>query len=205
MIASMDQLTLVGRKRIAHDLLSALQSLGVVQIDPLESSHDALSKFALSDDQRKQKEGWDAAVSKSQALIEALGVQQVAAANRSDVPTNSADVNTQIASIASQVDRLVAERSDYKDELDVIANYLPVFRDVTPASSQLESSRYLQSLSFIVAAEKISEVQKNLSEALQDRVEISMRPRGKDVLMTAVAMKKDKDTLRAALSRSGSG
>jgi V/A-type H+/Na+-transporting ATPase subunit I len=203
MIASMDQITLVGRKRIAQELLSALQSLGVVQIDPLETSHDALGKFTLSEDQRKQKEGWDAAVSKSQALIEALGVQSVAASNRSDIPTNSADVNGQIANIASQVDRLVAERGEYRDELDLISTYLPVFRDVTPASSQLESSRYLQSVSFIAPSEKIADVQKNLAEALGDNVEVSIRPRSKDALMTAVVMKKDRDALRSALSRSG--
>jgi V/A-type H+-transporting ATPase subunit I len=203
MIASMDQITLVGRKRIAHELLSALQSLGVVQIDPLEPSHDALGKFTLSDDQRKQKEGWDAAVSKSQALIEALGVQSVFASNRSDVPANAADVNQQIATIASQVDRLVAERSEYRDELDVISTYLPVFRDVTPVSSQLETSRYLQSVSFIAPAEKIAEVQRNLTEILGDNVEVSIRPRSKDALMTAVVMKKDRDALRSALSRSG--
>jgi V/A-type H+/Na+-transporting ATPase subunit I len=202
-IASMDQLTLVGRKRIAHELLSALQSLGVMHIDPLETSHEALSKFTLSDDQRKQKEGWDVAVSKSQGLIDALGVQTTSVASRSDVPASHAEVENQLVAIASQVDRLVAERSDYRDELEVIATYLPVFRDVTPASSQLETSRYLQSMAFSVPAEKLEGVTQSLNDTLEGRVEVSARPRGKEMLMTAVVLKKDKDLLKSVLSRAG--
>jgi V/A-type H+/Na+-transporting ATPase subunit I len=203
MIAAMEQLTLVGRKRIAQDLLVSLQSLGVVQIDPLEPSSENLSKFVLKDNERKQKEGWDAAVSKSQALIDALGVGAVTPSSRADIPANSDEVNNQLAGIANQVDKLIAERADYRDELDVIQTYLPVFRDVTPASAQLDSSRYLQSVSFLVPADRAESVERSIRETLQDRVDVAMRPRGKEALVTAVALKKDKDLLRAALSRAG--
>jgi V/A-type H+/Na+-transporting ATPase subunit I len=203
MIAAMEQLTLVGRKRIAQDLLASLQSLGVVQIDPLEPSSENLSKFALKEGERKQKEGWDAAVSKSQNLIDALGVPGVVPSSRADVPNNADDINTQLAGIANQVDRLVAERADYRDELDVIQTYLPVFRDVTPASAQLDTSRYLQSVSFLVPVERADAVESSIRETLQDRVDVAIRPRGKEALVTAVALKKDKDLLRTALSRAG--
>jgi V/A-type H+/Na+-transporting ATPase subunit I len=203
MIAAMEQLTLVGRKRIAQDLLASLQSLGVVQIDPLEPSSDKLSKFVLKDAERKQKEGWDAAVSKSQALIDALGVQGAVPSSRADIPANAEEVTGQLSGIASQVDKLVAERADYRDELDVIQTYLPVFRDVTPASAQLDSSRYLQSVSFLVPADRAEAVEGTIREVLQDRVDVAMRPRGKEALVTAVALKKDKDLLRTALSRAG--
>lgn len=203
MIAAMEQLTLVGRKRIAQDLLASLQSLGVVQIDPLEPSSETLSKFVLKEGERKQKEGWDAAVSKSQNLIDALGVQAVTPSSRADIPANAEEVTSQLAGIASQVDKLVAERADYRDELDVIQTYLPVFRDVTPASAQLDSSRYLQSVSFLVPADRAEAVEGTIRETLQDRVDVAMRPRGKEALVTAVALKKDKDLLRTALSRAG--
>ena len=203
MIAAMEQLTLVGRKRIAQDLLASLQSLGVVQIDPLEPSGETLSKFALKDSERKQKEGWDAAVSKSQALIDALGVQGVVPSSRADIPANADEVNTQLAGIANQVDKLVAERADYRDELDVIQTYLPVFRDVTPASAQLDSSRYLQSVSFLIPGDRAESVERTIQETLEGRVDVAMRPRGKEALVTAVALKKDKDLLRTALSRAG--
>ncbi|MGL4609677.1 MAG: V-type ATP synthase subunit I [Trueperaceae bacterium] len=202
-IATMSQLTVVGRKRIAQDLLSSLQSLGVVQIDPLESSNEALSKFALKDAERSQKEGWDAAVSKSAGLIDALAVADASPANRADIPNNPTEVNAQLAAIASQVDKLVAERADYRDELEVIKTYLPTFRDLTPGSGQLDTSRYLQTLSFIAPAESVAAVEKTFRELLEDRVDIALRPRGKDFLVTAVALKKDKDLLRTAVSRSG--
>jgi V/A-type H+/Na+-transporting ATPase subunit I len=202
-IATMSQLTVIGRKKIAQELLSSLQSLGVVQIDPLEPSSEQLKKFVLNPSDKAQKEGWDAAVSKSAGLIDALSVQGVTASSRADVPNNAADVNVQLATIASQVDKLVAERADYRDELEVIKTYLPTFRDLTPSSGQLDTSRYLQTLSFLAPAESLPAIEKNFRDILQDRVDIAARPRGKDMMITAVALKKDKELLRTAVSRSG--
>jgi V/A-type H+/Na+-transporting ATPase subunit I len=202
-IATMSQLTVIGRKGVAKDLLSSLQSLGVVQIDPLEPSSEQLKRFALNDADRAQKEGWDAAVSKSAGLIDALGVGEVASGNRADLPNNAADINAQLATIASQVDKLVAERADYRDELEVIKTYLPTFRDLTPSSGQLDTSRYLQTLSFIAPAESFPNIENTFREILQDRVDIAARSRGKDLLVTAVTLKKDKELLRTAVSRAG--
>jgi V/A-type H+/Na+-transporting ATPase subunit I len=202
-IATMSQLTVVGRKRVAQDLLSSLQSLGVVQIDPLEPTNEALSRFALKESERSQKEGWDAAVSKATGLIDALGAQSAVPTNRADVPNNASEVNVQLATIASQVDKLVAERADYRDELDVIGTYLPTFRDLTPSSGQLDTSRYLQTLSFIAPAERLPAIEATFKELLQDRVDIAARAKGKEVVITAVALKKDRDLLRTAVSRAG--
>jgi V/A-type H+/Na+-transporting ATPase subunit I len=202
-IATMSQLTVIGRKKIAQELLSSLQSLGVVQIDPLEPSTEQLKKFVLNPSDKAQKEGWDAAVAKSAGLIDALGVQGVGSSSRADVANNAADVNAQLATIASQVDKLVAERADYRDELEVIRTYLPTFRDLTPSSGQLDTSRYLQTLSFIAPAESLPAIEKNFRELLQDRVDIAARPRGKDMMITAVVLKKDRELLRTAVSRSG--
>jgi V/A-type H+/Na+-transporting ATPase subunit I len=202
-IATMSQLTVIGRKGVAKDLLSSLQSLGVVQIDPLEPSSEQLKKFVLNDADRAQKEGWDAAVARSAGLIDALGVTDVAPGNRADLPNNAADINAQLATIASQVDKLVAERADYRDELEVIKTYLPTFRDLTPSSGQLDTSRYLQTLSFIAPAESFPAIENTFREILQDRVDIAARSRGKDLLVTAVTMKKDKELLRTAVSRAG--
>ncbi len=199
----MNQLTVIGRKGVAKDLLSSLQSLGVVQIDPLEPSSEQLKKFALNDADRAQKEGWDAAVAKSAGLIDALGVTDVAPGNRADLPNNASDINAQVATIASQVDKLVAERADYRDELEVIKTYLPTFRDLTPSSGQLDTSRYLQTLSFIAPAESFPAIENTFREMLQDRVDIAARSRGKDLLVTAVTMKADRELLRMAVSRAG--
>jgi V/A-type H+/Na+-transporting ATPase subunit I len=202
-IATMSQLTVIGRKKIAKDLLSSLQSLGVVQIDPLEPSTEMLKRFSLNAMDKAQKEGWDAAVAKSAGMIDALSVQGVAPASRSDIPNNASEVNAQLATIASRVDKLVAERADYRDELDVIRTYLPTFRDLTPSSGQLDTSRYLQTLSFIAPAESYPNIEKTFREILQDRVDIAARSKGKDLLVTAVTLKKDRDLLRTAVSRAG--
>ena len=62
----MDQLTVVGRRSVANDLLVSLQSLGVVQVDPLETTEDVpLERLRLADADRAQKDGWDAAVARS--------------------------------------------------------------------------------------------------------------------------------------------
>ena len=204
MIAYMDQLTLVGRRTIADDLLVSLQSLGVVQIDPLEPGEGIdLAKLQLKQADRELKEGWDAAVSKSATLIDAIGATDITPASRNDVPANLEGIQEYLNTVASQVDKLIAERGETKDELDVINLYLPLFRDFAPTLAQLEDSYYLTGSAFVVPAEKLADVREQFNEALDGRVILSTRERGKEILVVAAVLKSDADNLRAALGRTG--
>ncbi len=201
MIAMMDQLTVIGRRSIAKDLLVALQSLGVVQVDPLETSEDMLERLKLSSEDQQAKEDWTAIVTRTDYLLGLLGVDE--SAGRTEVPSKLDDIKTQLASIGKQVDQLVAERDTLRDDLDIVGVYLPLLRDLAPSLAQFDDSRYLTATAFSITADKLEASLATIEEALESRVVFQTRPRGKDMLVIAAALRKDRDILRAAISRTG--
>lgn len=204
MIASMDQLTVVGRRGIAGELLQALQSLGVMQIDPLEPEEGlSLVKLNLNPEQKQEAERWSATFSRTEGLIRNLAAGGVAAAARSEIPTELDGIEAYLSDVAERVDQLVAERADASDELEVIQTYLPVFRQVAPALAQLQGSRYLAGTAFLMAPEDLDGVRVALTDAMADRFLLTSRPYGRDLMVVAVSLFKDRPDVRQVLSRAG--
>ena len=204
MIAEMDHLTVVGRRSAAHDLLVSLQSLGVVQVDPLETSEDVpLERLRLAETDQSQKDGWDRAVARSAGLLDALAVQRVKPAGRSEVPGKLDELTAALENVGKNVDALIAERGEIRDELDVVGTYLPVFRDLAPTLAQFDDSRYLFGTAFAVAADALDDALRALETDLDGNIAFSTRPRARDVLVVAVVLKQDAADLKAAVSRAG--
>lgn len=205
MIAPMDQLLLVGRRGIAHELLIALQKLGVVHIDPLQPKEgQQLSRLRLTGEDRKRKEGWDAVVAKSEGLLTTLAVDEYRVAPaRGEVPADLETLIDSLNDLGTQVDQLVAERNEIRDELEVVSSYLPFFRELAPTLAQLEASRFLYGSAFVTTPESFRKVQAGLGEALEERIELSTKPLGKQLLVIAAVPKGDRDRYKAALGRYG--
>ena len=186
MIAEMDQLLVVGRRSIAQEVLASLQNLGVVQVDPLEptlesSEGQKLAKLKLREADQATKDGWNAAVARSESLIDVLGAADVTPSPKSETPGSLADIQTYLKSVNAQVEDLVAERGEVRDELDVINTYLGVFRGLAPSLAQLERSRYLTGVAFAVNADAFEETRQKLEQALDGRILLAARPSGKQL------------------------
>ncbi len=206
MIAPMDQLLIVGRRGIAYELLVSLQSLGVVQIDPLEPGEEqALARMRLRDDDRARKEGWDKAVADVEGLLTSLQVDPHLAPARGEVPNDLDAIQQYLDELGSQVDQLIAERSRLRDELDVLGSYLPFFRELAPTLAQLEGSRYLRGSAFVTTPDAFARVDEALKEALNERYALSSKPLGRQVLVVVAVFKGDYGTLKATLGRLGLG
>lgn len=204
MIAPMDQITVVGRRSLAHDLLTSLQSLGVVQIDPVIPGEGLdLKRYALSDEDRVKRDAWEAIVARAESLIVALGVEQVSAASKSEVAGDIKSLQSQLEAIGREVDKLVAERAELRDEQEIISSYLPLYREIAPTLAQLDSSHYLAGTAFSTPADKAAAVQESLAQALDGNIVFGNRARGKEMLMVAAVMKRDLPTLKSAISREG--
>ena len=203
----MDQLLVVGRKGIAKELLASLQGLGVVQIIPAHG--ETLGQFSLSDADRQTKEAWDAAVARSEGLTTTFGFDDATrprTSNKDRLPNSLSEIEDYLAETGSQADRLVAERAEIADEQDVIGTFLPQFRDLAPLLAPLENSRYLSSAAFLVPSEDaLAGVRDAFQEALPDRHELALKPRGKGFVAVAAALRADAPTLQATLSRLGLG
>ncbi len=204
----MDQLLIVGSKSIAQELLVSLQSLGVVQIDPLEPAEgQALARLKLRGEERLTKERWDAVVAQTESLIDMLGLKGRATGTaKSGVPEKLEDIETLLQGVGAQVEGLVAERSEIADELDLIDLYHKVFRELAPGLAQLEGSRYLAGVSFIVSVDAFEATKAALEEALDSQVVLSVKPLesgSRELVVIAAVYKDDIAKLRAALGRLG--
>ena len=110
MIAEMDQVLVVGRRSGAKDVLSALQNLGVVQVDDLEGveAENALTPLKLTGNDLVAKETWDRLVARSASLLDMLGLR-ADRQGRVDVGTDPASLEAELGGLAEQIERLVAE------------------------------------------------------------------------------------------------
>lgn len=205
MIATMDQLTVVGRRDSARDVLQALQNLGVVQIDPLDTTEAGpeLKRIRLEGSDRTEGDRWHSLLSRSSQLLEVLEPHVAAASTRPDAPATLDEAESWLRGVSTSIDALVAERADARDELDVIGVYLPVFREVAPTLARLEQSRYLDGSAVIVPGKDIDDVRTALVAELDGRIEIGARPYGKDFILVIAVQKDDRAALRQALSRLG--
>lgn len=204
MIAHMDRLLVVGRRGVARELLTSLQSLGVMQIDPLEPAEgQALARLELKGADRTDKENWDWVVAKTEGLLDVLSAQGVEGAPKAELPTQLEEIRTYIEGVDTQVDSALAERGEIRDELELTGTYLKVFRELAPTLAQLEGSRYLRGAAFTVNADALERVRLELQEALDGRIVLASKPYGKGLLVTAAMLKEDRETFAQTLSRLG--
>jgi V/A-type H+-transporting ATPase subunit I len=204
MIAAMDRLTVVGRRSAAREVLQSLQSLGVVQIDRLEPEEGAaLVRNRLEGADREEADRWSALLGRIGTLRETLSAQDVAPAARSAIPTDLSEIESYVGDVGSQVDAILAERAQAREERATVDEYLPVFRLLAPTLAQLEQSRYLAGVPFLVPADALPEIEASLSEALEDRLLLTHRSYGEQRLAIAVTLERHEAELRRALSRAG--
>ena len=206
MISPMDQLLLVGRKPVANDVLVSLQSLGVVHVDRLDPTDEGLTRFALSAEDQRRKQVWDRTVARAGTLMEILRVDPDApGTGKGDLPADADGVAERVDAVGDQVDALLAEQVEAREELALVDQYLPLFRDLAPTLAQLETSRWLEGVATIVPAAELDRLRGELETALDGKVALATRPRGRDVVVVVAALRSEAGNLRAALAKVGSG
>ncbi len=208
MISPMDRLLLVGRKPVANDVLVALQSLGAVHVDRLEPTEEGLEPFALAPEEQRRKQVWDLVVARTATLLELLGVDPESPGTgtvRGDLPADADGVAERVDAVGEQVDALLAERAEAREELALVEQYLPLFRDLAPTLAQLETSRWLDGVATIVPAAGLAELRSLLEDALDGKVALSTQARGRDLVVVVAGLRSEAAELRAALAKAGAG
>jgi len=208
----MDQLLLVGRKGAAHDVLVALQGLGVVHVDRVEpdaaeadGGRAGLEAFRLDAADVRARATWDRIAARCATLLETLDVRpEVPVAARGELPSDPEAVAERVEVVAGQVDQLVGERAEVADELATVQAHLPVFRDLAPTLAQLEDSHHLRGAATLLADGAVPGVRADLTAALEGRIAFETRSHGaKQTLLLIAVLRRELPTLRAALARLG--
>ncbi len=198
----MDRITVIGRKNSTQELLTNLQSLGVVHIDPLEPTEENLESFQLVGEDKENKENLDQLIARSKTILDAMGAQGLAKRQNTQ-KLDLAQHKEYLETIGSQVDALVAERSENSDELELAQMYLPNLRELTPLLAQFEDSKYLSALAFYVPNDKLQDVKTELVEQLANNITMAERTKGQDTLLVAAVIKEDLKALKTAMSNLG--
>src|SRR5690606_30756861 len=191
-IARMDQVTVVGRRSVAKDVLPTLQSLGVVQVSRLapESEEEALQPMRLRGADLASREAWERVVSRSTSLLGEL----IAAADdavRCPPLVCACAAEAEVREAGEQVGRLVAERAELRDELELIETYLPLMRDLAPMLAQVESSRYLEGVAFLADESDLPELEQRLRSEFGEGFVLARRPHRGQALVVAAVMRRD--------------
>ncbi|NLG08076.1 MAG: hypothetical protein GX560_02300 [Deinococcales bacterium] len=204
MIAEMDQVLVVGRRSLAKQVLTSLQSLGVVQIDDLEvaEAESTLRPLELTGDDLVVKETWDRLVARSASLLDMLGLRPERL-GRVEVSTDPAALEAELSGLAEQVERLVAERAELRDEQELSGTYLPLLRNLAPLLGPLDDARYLAGVAFVVADKELADVQARLAEEFGPGFALASRPYDGEALVVAAVLRKDLVAFRTALGRLG--
>lgn len=204
MIASMDQVLVVGRRSLAKDVLTSLQNLGAVQVDTL-SPHDesqVLRRLKLEGDDLRAKETWDRIVARATSVLDQLGEGDGALA-KGDVAADPKALEADLETIAEQVERLVAERGELRDELELTQAYLPLLRNLAPMIGPLEDAKYLAGVAFLVAGDDLADVEAKVKEAFGDRFTLASRAHRGERLTVAAVLRSELGAFRSALARIG--
>ncbi len=231
MIAKMDQVTVVGRRSIAKEVLGALQGLGVVQITPLApelAAHEAaqaatpsqadgpssaataeageqrvLKPLRLSGADLSEKETWDRILARTTSLLDAIDAPAAPAPGKGSGAPKASELEPEVNEIAEQVDRLIAERAELRDENELISSYLPLLRDLAPMLAPLEESRYLAGVAFLAAQDDLDDLQATLRQEFGQGFVLASRPHRAQRLVVAAVLKSALAEFRSALSRTG--
>ncbi len=204
MIAEMDQVLVVGRRSEAKEVLSTLQSLGLMQVTSLDAEVDEspIQPLRLSGADLEAKETWSRLVSRSTALLDQLGVNQRQVA-RTEAGADAQALEHDLAQLSEKVERLIAERSELRDELELSVNYLPLLRHLAPLLGPLDDSRYLAGTAFLLDADELPKLEAQLAEQFASRFVLAQRPHLRELLVVAVTLRKELPQFQAALARSG--
>jgi len=204
MIARMEQLLVVGRRSVAKDVLVSLQSLGVVQVEPLEQGEDeVLRRIELEGEELRQKEAWDYLVSRADALLDALTLEGAVGGPRVDVGSDPDGLQRELAPIGDSVDRLLAERADARDELELTETYLVVFRQLAPMMAQLEEASYLTGAAFMVADDDYAELERALEDELDGGFALAWQRHASERLVVGACLGRDLERLRSTFTGLG--
>lgn len=204
MIATMDQVVVVGRRSRAKELLTSLQNLGVVQVDTLDpgATQDSIWRLKLVGDDLEAKESWDRLVARSTSLISELGID-TDLQSRVEVGSDPVAIERDLGQVAEQVERLVAERGELTDELELIRTYQPLLRDLAPLQGPLDDAKYLGAVAFLVEDGGLEKLAPKVEEELGGALEFVSRPYRTGRLVVAVTLKDRLADLRSALGKAG--
>lgn len=199
MIAKMEKLVVAGPKRRSVQLLEALQKAGVVHLDTLRTPE--LAQYRLTPDEEARLKGWEQVAS---AVDQVFGILELVPQASRPFTGSLEEARSKVDGWAYKAEVLGKERQALHDEIEVIHQFQAVAKSFAAQAHGLDRSPYLMVSPFLLAREtELPALEETLKAALQDRYLLSHATVDKSLAVVVVALRRDAELLRGALSRLG--
>ncbi len=199
MIAKMEKLVVAGPKSRSIQLLEALQKAGVVHLDTLRTPE--LAQYRLSPDEEARLKGWEQVVG---AVDQVFGILDLTPQASRPFTGSLEEARSKVDDWAYKAEVLGKERQALRDEIEVIHQFQAVAESFAAQAHGLDRSPYLMASPFLLAREaELPALEEALKAALQDRYLLSHATVDKSLAVVVIALRRDAELLRGALSRLG--
>jgi V/A-type H+-transporting ATPase subunit I len=199
-IARMEKLFILGPKRLAPTILLNLQQAGVVQIDPLRTGE--INEYRLNPEEELLLRRWDAVTTSADHAMRLLdlGADPSVEPFDGDLPEAEAMVSPREQRAAA----LVEKRAQLEEELELIDQYREVVGFLADAVQDLDASRWLTVLPFLLEGDQdLSPLEQELAAILGDRFLLAQRTVSGRLTAVIVVLKRDAEEAKGALSHQG--
>lgn len=216
MIVEMRRMLIVGPRRLLGEVVEAVQGIGTLHIDRVESGETALSAVEPDDATSAAQSALERALVRTDWLLGQFSSVRQDASPRRDAgeapltaldPDRPHDFEAELAAVEFEAASLTRRRLELEEELELIRTYEGAVRALGPLMSALSGSRSLETVGFLLRGADLTMVtalRGQLVELTEGRIEVVGRVVDPDRIGVVVAfLRRDGEAVRGFLSRAG--
>lgn len=171
MIVPMSRVLVVGPKVIAAEVIKSLQGMGRLHIS--RAKPEGTVKLAeLSPEESDLKHTLERLQQEIDGLLTVIEFR--GSASSIAAPDDWEKLLADLLVLRAELNHLIKQKLDLKDELDLVENYRVAFEALSPLMSKLESSRKIRAFGFLAKASEtaaLDALHKELRKLTEDRIE----------------------------------
>ena len=199
MIIPMQQVVIAMRRRESEDVITALQTAGVVHLKRLSAEGTPFAGHAAHATSEDLKEA-ERLLTRLESTIAALDAQPPAGNEVLHTLPPRSEWAARTANIADPADALERQRAEVRADLDAASAYAEPAAALSRIAGPLQGSRRLAVLPFTLPEEAdVSALQAALNEALPERYALAVEGSGAGRVGALAVLKADRDAARTAL------
>lgn len=203
MIAKMQEVILVGRRAKANRVVAALQTAGVLHLEPIDAAQ--LSKSApglqsgnVPSEDSENRRDLERTLARAESALAELGATHMKPAQAPE----ASEWKTWVETVAGSSNRISARRGQLENELAMVATFRDLVHRLADMSQGLEYSQRVALLAFTVdKPEMLDSLKSALKETLSDRFVLETRTSGSLTTGLVAVQASERDMARATLSK----
>jgi V/A-type H+-transporting ATPase subunit I len=207
MIVAMSRVTVVGPRRLQHDVAEAVQALGTLHIDQVRPTESSITVRPLAERDQTAREAVDAVRTRAEAvlaLLPPIEVPPIATEAYEGEPPEA--LRGRLDGVEAQAKDLTRRLLEAEEEQEILQAYGRAIEILAPLLAPFQGSRTLEAGGFVLEAKPgaLDALRAELSTATQGRVELVSRPLEANRLAVIVAFaRRDAEAVRPVLTRAG--